>query len=331
MVSRMAYNGNNDPDCFRLEVTDAGATSASVRLQVRRGTSVPFDEFLTLAKHEDVRFRGEFLRLVTDGPDDSVSDQTIRVQLGDTARATYSRSGMYGELCKELTVGRPSTENDNGADQLRHDIRTLKLHVVVFRNQAGSDPAVTRAVVEADIATINERLAQSTIRVDVLSIDMGGAGDPGVALPAALGNGYTPTAESPITAFTADELAVIALKDADDDSVDMFYVDEITIADVRAVSYGVARNNTGNPAGDNFIVISGTERQVLTAAHECMHILLNEPDRPNAPGTSLFKSGTTVDKRVDGTKRIGPYPDAATSGVGNGDTDTIRDHAEVLW
>ena len=33
---------------------------------------------------------------------------------------------------------------------------------------------------------------------------------------------------------------------------------------------------------------------------------------------------------VGGTKRIGPYPQAATAGVGNGDTTTIRGNAENL-
>ena len=67
----------------------------------------------------------------------------------------------------------------------------------------------------------------------------------------------------------------------------------------------------------------------LSLAHEIMHILLNAEHRLGEPNTALFKV-TSVNTDVAGTKRIGPYPDAATAGVGNSDTATIRSVAEAL-
>ncbi len=63
-----------------------------------------------------------------------------------------------------------------------------------------------------------------------------------------------------------------------------------------------------------------------------MHILLNHFHRvsPYDPDTALFRGGTTLSKAVGGTKRIGPYPDAASASVGNNDTHDIRQTAENL-
>jgi hypothetical protein len=131
-----------------------------------------------------------------------------------------------------------------------------------------------------------------------------------------------------IAAFNASEQAVIALKDADANSVDIFYVDTITNTP-RAVSYPAVRNLTANANAKNFVVVS-RGATVLSLAHEMMHILLNSPHRANEPATSLFRGGTTPSKAVNGTKRIGPYPQAAAVGVGNGDTTTVRTAAESL-
>ena len=121
---------------------------------------------------------------------------------------------------------------------------------------------------------------------------------------------------------------MVALKDSNPNTVDIFYVDTITTVPT-ATSYPTVRNRTGNAAAQNFIVTSRTAN-VFSLAHEFMHILLNSPHRPNEPPTSLFRGGTTPNKSVGGTKRIGPYPQAAAAGVGNADTTTVRNSAETL-
>jgi hypothetical protein len=204
----------------------------------------------------------------------------------------------------------------------------VRLHVVVFQRPGGAAPARTRAEVEADLANVNERLAQAAIRVDTVNIDMGGAGDPGVALPAALAGGFTESSGGLITVLNAQEQAVVALKDANPNTVDIFYVDTITTVPT-ATSYPHVRNTSGNAAAQNFVVTS-RGANVFSLAHELMHVLLNSPHRANEPATSLFRGGTTPNKSVGGTKRIGPYPQAAAAGVGNADTTTIRNAAETL-
>jgi hypothetical protein len=160
-------------------------------------------------------------------------------------------------------------------------------------------------------------------------IDMGGDGDPGKVLPWPLLNGYEFSEPSPIAAFNEDELSVIALKDEDENTVDVFYVSDITNPGNNATAYGVARNHTGNADGQNFVIVQA-DHEDLTLAHEMMHILLNEPHRFNEPTTALFHAFSVVGKPVDGRKRIGPYPDAAANNVGNDDTFDIRETAEDL-
>jgi hypothetical protein len=334
---------STDPDNFRIEVEDPCATGASVQatLEVLRGANLGAAQLIssntyTLNLHTGPKWRSLFLRVVSDGDDDAASgngvasdpdNQTILVKLGDTLRATYTPASGTA-VTVELNVGRPVSENNNGANGRLHDIRELKVNILVFQRPGmANTPARTRAEVLADIENTNERLAQACIRLNVTNINMGGAGDPGVALPAALAGGFT---ESPglINNFNATELAVIALKDADANSLDLFYVDTITNTP-RAVSYPAVRNLSADPNAKNFVVTS-RGATVLSLAHEIMHILLNSPHRANEPNTALFRGGTTPNKSVGGTKRIGPYPDASAVGVGNADTTTIRGVAEAL-
>ncbi|MCG2678789.1 MAG: hypothetical protein L6455_02300, partial [Kiritimatiellae bacterium] len=332
----------NDPDNFRIEVEDPSASGASVnvKLQVNSGPETTY----TLNKKNGAKFRGLFLRLVTDTNDDAASEhgatsdpdnQTILVELGDTVRAKYEPSP--GTVCAREQVGRPKSENDNGTSHLKHDLREIKVNIVVFKNNLGTAPSATRAQVEADIATANERLAQSTIRLNS-SINMGGTGDLGVNLPTGTGvniaDGFDATTIATITTLTAEEAAVFASKDSDANSIDFFYLESFGAATAaffgpRGGSWPSVRNGTGGTIAPNNVVVTA-QRGVLTLPHEIMHILLNSPHRSGEPITALFQGGTTVDKSVDGTKRIGPYPDAASAGVGSADTITIRSKAESL-
>lgn len=397
LSTTFSFSGTStDPDNFRIEVTETHAAGSTITATLQAGLRPPISYTLRLdplGTSGNV-YRSTFLRLVTDGPDDAVvGNQTILCKLGETVVFKYTKPACEDRL--EIQIGRPSNENNNGSDQLLHDIRNLKLNVVVFsrpgstrldgainatvttikvdsvadahqsghiridsefieynglnlttneflnctRGVDGSVaashvdnsrtvysrrvPSVARSQVEADLATVDERLAQSAIRVATgASIDMGGAGDPGVALPSPLLDGFTYT-PGVISTFNADEIAVIAKKDADHNSIDTFYVEAITQGD-RGQAYPATRNQTGNPAGDNFVVIAANEGPV-TLAHEVMHILLDSAHRAD-PSVALFRSPTTT-KAVTGTKRIGPFP---SDGPGTTDTATIRAAAENL-
>jgi hypothetical protein len=329
-----------DLENFRFEVVDPAATKpVQASLQVLRlsaKTAGPFTyTLIPNAPAGGLQQRSLFLRLVSDTDDDAASgnavnsdpdNQTILVRLGDVVRATYQpATGPAARV--ELAVGLPRGENNNGANTRLHDIREIRVNVTVFQLPGGGGPVKTRAQVQADLGNVNERMAQSCIRLNIVNINMGGAGDPGVALPAALTGGFTQT-PGIVNVFNAQEQAVIALKDANPNTVDIFYIDQITNVPT-ATSYPTVRNATGNAAANNFVVTS-VGANVFSLAHELMHILLNSPHRPNEPPTSLFRGGTTPNKSVGGTKRIGPYPQAAAAGVGNNDTTTIRNSAETL-
>ncbi len=204
-------------------------------------------------------FRGDFLRLVSDCADSNtaanagLSGTTLLVALGDKVQARYTNA--RGEpVEKEIHVGRPSSEDKNGNDQYQHDIRDLRISVVAFE-----DPSLTTPIIDIlceDISRANERLAQSTIRLRIGTITAGTgncvctgdaccesagrqqmqscAGRPlppfGFATPgvfSALEFGPTRT-----TALS-DEVELAQLGDGDVNSVDLFYVPTLEVADTN--------------------------------------------------------------------------------------------------
>lgn len=331
---------STDPENFRLQARMANTTTASIvmKLEVLRGTTVVSTQNYTLDKKDGDKLRGRFLRLVTDANDDAASgngatsdpnSQTILVKLGDKLKASYNIAAG-SKVEQEIQVGRPSSENNNDAEPRKHDIRELKVNIVVLKNSGGTGSVVSRATVDSDIETTNERLAQAGIKLKVLSINMG---TKGVAFPAGNGADYSDGLDAtpgPISTPTPDETALFTLKDADKDSIDIFYVDFATVTSgyfgVRGGQYRKGRNQTGNITNQNNIIIS-SKREVLTLPHEIMHVLLDLAHRNDAE-TALFRGGTSITKEVGGTKRIGPYPDAAI--IGQNDVTTIRNTSEKL-
>ena len=267
--------------------------------------------------------------------------------LGDTVRLSYRARYRDANnqlidaspVTKTLKVGRPAVEQNNGANnQRKHDIRKLKVRVVVFEKFTGSGPAEPVNHVQDDIQLLRERMAQSTIQVELLELDAG-PNDQGVPLPGSLTDGdfvQSALTNNQHTMFSTDELALIAAKDADPNSIDIFYVDSITPAvgtPPKAYSYtatGTApANQAQSVAGSNWIVMS-TDTRPFTLAHEVMHILLNSGHRNLEAATSLFDHPTSPTNSVDATKRIGPNADTAAASVGDGDTAIIRAVAESL-
>ena len=342
--------GCADPKNFRLQANliDAAGTGNSVQMKLEvvrpifAGVQVVPISVLTLNYTLDQKvgntFRGRFLRLVSDSEDDKASggspstdtnNQTILVKLGDTLKASYDTSPGH-TVSQEIQVGRPVSENDNSASHKKHDIREVKVNIVVLKNAAGTGPVVTRAMVNADIETTNERFAQAGIRLNVLNIDMG-TGDTGVAYPSGPGVDYS----NGFDIYTPNEAPLFSLKDGDNNSIDVFYVEFSgrLARDARAVSYFQNANSTIANA-KNSIALS-SNRNPYTMAHEMMHILLNAYHRgsPQNPGpadpiSALFFPITSETKEVDGTKRIGPYPGYA--GVENNDATAIRNTSESL-
>ena len=395
-----------DRSAFRLEVEDpTGAPWVEVELQVGGRAPATYG----LAQKSGHRYRGVFLRLVTDSDDEHSlpTSQNILCKLGEKVVLRYRKPPPDDcEDWHEIGIGRPVKENNNDhPSHLKHDIRELKLNVMVFskrgitrldgditagaetikvesvahaRNagfikiedeiisytaksvgsktfrhcQRGAEgtvkthhaagvqvyycetnPAATRDEVTVDLNTVDERLAQSGIRIKrSVAVNLGDPKDRGVVLPPALLRRYVSTDEEVVQHPTASERAVAALKGADLNSIDVFYVDHIFPRGggfpKRGVAYFARSNGTGNNAFQNFIVISKI-RGPLTLAHEIMHVLLNDSHRDNEPKTALFY-GTENHKRPHSTKRIGPYPGAEDAHVGQRDTETMRTNAETL-
>jgi hypothetical protein len=168
-----------------------------------------------------------------------------------------------------------------------------------------------------------------------VTIDFGTEGGPGGAptgrvLPPSLLDGFL-TSTGVLTVPNSDEQAIVAFRDSDPDTIDIFYVDQTTEATIpllKGVAYPAVRNATGDSAFQGFVVLS-RRRNALTIAHEIMHVLLNSAHRVNEPRTALLHP-TDPGKDPDKQKRMGPYPDAQGAGVGVRDTETVRSNAETL-
>jgi hypothetical protein len=335
-----------DLENFRLQARLPNSTTNSVqmKLEVRRGGSVVTTQIYTLDKKDGDLVRGRFLRLVTDTNDDAASgagaasdpnNQTILVKLGDKIKVSYDIAAG-SKVEQEIQVGRPLSEDGNEADKpWKHDIRKLRVIFHVFKNFGGSEPVKTKADIDLAVDVVNERFAQAGIILEP-SFDMG-ADNAGKPLPQGPGidysNGFDAETVSGATSLTAEESALFAHKDADSNTIDVFYVEAFsTIAQSlvgpRGRSYP-ASFASGNSLYKNNVVCTAVA-EVFTLPHELLHELLNRGHRSSEPNTALFKGGTDVTKAVGGTKRIGPYPDAANSGVGNDDTTILRVAAETL-
>lgn len=320
-----------DPENFRLQARVPGSTANSVQMRLEITGSFPVTYIYTLDKKDGDLFRGRFLRLVTDASDDAASgagadsdpnNQTIRVKLGDKIKASYEVT--YGSRVEqEIQVGRPSGEDNNEVGKpWKHDIREVKLNIVVFNNNAGA-ACVTQAQVDQAVSDADERLAQAGIKIKYETTL-------GKAMPPDLSDGFA-GALGVMTIPTADERAVIASKDSDANTIDVFFVETMLTDGGRGGAWPRARNGGSDAKYNNWIVIASQTPGNFpnTLPHEIMHILLNSPHRGD-PNTAVFKGGTSPNKDVGGTKRIGPYPEATAAGVGQDDTTTIRASAEIL-
>lgn len=141
-----------DPDAFRIEVEDSTRPArAEVRLQVGGRAA----QTLELRRRRGDRYRGFFLRLVTDDVDDGArGDQTVLAALGDRVVVRYSNRPECEDTLT-IVVGRPPAENDNQLpDQSRHDIRQIRLNVVVFGRRG---TARLRRSIDADDDVIELR------------------------------------------------------------------------------------------------------------------------------------------------------------------------------
>jgi|GEM_PF-4889338 len=281
----------NDRNAFRIQVELNQSQGSSIQVALRVGSRSWVTltlQYMLAAFGGTVRYRGVFHRLVTDEPDDAVlGSQTLRCKLRDLVLVRYQQ----GSDCIEqaaIRVGRPVSEDNNDhPNHLRHDVRLLKVNVVVFsrpgttalvgaidatateiavdsvadahpsgfiqieseyieydgldktnnrflnctRGIEGSTaashadnspalystttPVVSRSQVMEDLTTIDERFAQSTIRLArPVSINMGGTGDPGVVLPSVFLDGFVAANEDPLQNPTEDEQRVVRYADS---------------------------------------------------------------------------------------------------------------------
>jgi hypothetical protein len=274
--------------------------------------------------------------------DISATDQSIRVRgIGDAHPTGYVLIGSAGneEAVKYAAMsGDVLTGCSRGVDGTAAVAHAAGARVVY----STMTPSASPIEVETDLNTVDERFAQSGVRVRrPVEIDWGGGaagrtGPTGRVLSSALLNGYTfsePSSQPPGPPPTASEKAVASLRTAVPNVIDVFYVRSLfSESDPNAPMPGCARaaliNHTGDPRLQNFAVVSSA-RKVFTVCHELMHLLLNAGHRDGEPSTALFN--VTLDSKApNSTKRIGPNFDAATARVGVFDTAEIRKSVEDL-
>jgi hypothetical protein len=334
---------NADPENFRLQakLPNTTATTVQMKLEVNRAVLTEGQTSLvlvatynyTLDKKQGDFFRGKFLRLVTDTNDDAESgDQTILVKLGDTIKASYDIAGS--KLEQEIQVGRPSSEDNNeSANPRKHDIREVNVRIVTVKDEAGN-ACVSDARVNELVDNANERLAQAGIRLKRTQATIEIIAPPSKPKDD-FGEAYTYDQQYQDSPFqdppSADEVAFSRAKDGDSNTIDIFFIKQFKdTVDTAAMAYFPARNMSGKPAFNNFIVISTAAARPFSLPHEIMHVLLNQGHRDLEPNTALFYSPTAINKAVYGKKRIGPYPQSTSPNVGNDDTTTMRSNAEKL-
>jgi hypothetical protein len=333
----------SDPKNFRLQaiVPNTDSSPVPIVLEVIRGATTVATYNYSLTERAGIYARGRFLRLVSDTSDDAASghgatsdpnNQTILVKLGDRLRVIHDAlPHNYYTVSEEITVGRSHLEDDNAPEpelHRKHDIRRLKVRFAVLKNALG-DPSATSAQVDELVAEVNERFAQVGIELDVIK-DFG-SGATGITRPTSILDGFD-GASGTLTSPTTDEQDLVALKDGDSNTVDVFIVETMNTTGGKATAYSSSRNVTGFSQYSNWAVLSssivGTSPN--TFAHELMHILLNHAGHRADPATALFNGTPSTTKAVSGTKRIGPYPDATTATVGEDDAITMRANAENL-
>lgn len=121
----------DDPSNFRLELEDDRISAASVTVKLIVGDT---ERSFVLNKKSGAKFRGKFLRLVTDSVDDNVQgDQTLLCKLGGYVELNYTSDPGNCEDKITSEVGRPGNSTPNNSpDQLKHEIRQLAVVIKVF-------------------------------------------------------------------------------------------------------------------------------------------------------------------------------------------------------
>ena len=187
------------------------------------------------------------------------------------------------------------------------------MNIIVLKQVGQNAPVATRAQVEADIETIDERFAQAGVRVKRDAqlgwpkINMGSDGN-GEPLPQVAGLTWDLGFEfdGPLGEET------YKLRDGDRDSLDIFYVPSFSgrtkiFAGPRGFSLG--RDFAAQPGrGEVYrnVVVVSPERFTYTTAHEVGHIIMDLRSHPPVATSLMSPEGNS--KAVDGKKRISAYP-----------------------
>jgi hypothetical protein len=364
-VSNELLKWYSDPDNFRISVWDTAIKPNINKIQatlevISNGTSVrgPYTYDLVRNNQTPGFISQEYLRLVSDSADDKTSshdqstdpndakNDSILVKLGDSVKMTYGTG--ENAPTKYIKVGRdPTSEasernnDDAKVSQLKHDIRVLDVMFVVLKGANGNS-VVSRNQVQADIDVVNERLAQSTIRVDA-TIDMGGNGDPGIDGGATVPGGVFPGVVAIIPA-PLDYLRTLRIAPSRKDvPIVVFYVETILpikrrkpltgeLEDVPLPGFSITAqvfNELKKKTGMlNFAVVAKTHN-VFTVAHELMHILLNRGHIGQSESNlGLFSASNEVyvtNNFPAGRKRIGPFHEVENKLVYEDQTNVMRD------
>lgn len=335
---------SNDPDTFRLEVRDprSSANNIALRVEILRAQFNVYQVIETLdyslaAPNQNVG-RSNLLRLVTDEWDDLSSGhglgmpafgttpvddrdpdkQTLLVKLGDRIRLTYEPFEGYPDT-RTIEVGRPATEEYNGINQRRHDIRQVNVRVMVFQKVDGSGALATLEQVDNDVRRANERLAQSAIRLRLQSVYFGPAGD-GIPLPTGPTLNYTDGIQSQLIGLSDEEEALHVAAGGAPNILTVSLVphagwegktfkrEDFPSAYHRSIFITPdARSPRAEDFFSNWTDPTNADLAGWIWAHEIMHALTARPHEigNEAPLTSLFHPVVFFP-----SKRISPYPEA---------------------
>lgn len=274
--------------------------------------------------------RTDFFRLNFD-PDDRVPSPgySFLAALGDKIRVSYplyenAPERHHGSLL--ISVGRPESENDNGPNPHRHDIRRLKIRIITFSDPDLSPPDFPFDVGEQVIAA-QQIYSQAGILIEeVERLENRPFFPLDLSIPVAYYDGYdNPNMEHGFEP-TGDSAGLKWYLDSDPKTVDVFYIRcrQFYFSDYASAFYPGLPHSAEN--GVNYIVIDTSKASLSnTLAHELMHVLLASGHLDaDHPRKSLFYSGG-IGLREPVDKQIGPFKMSGSSTIwGEQNTATMR-------
>jgi len=229
----------------------------------------------------------DFLRLVADNDDDSVSgDKTVLVELGDKIDIVYAGRAT---VSRRIFVGRPTSndsfyKNNDPKSQLKHDIREVQVRFSVMKDDLLQTAVISEEKLNSVVLETNKILAQATLRLKVQTLGLGTGLAPPASIETNWRTGGVDIAGIENYRVTNDEIELWRMRPQNSGNVvDVFVIPGLSKPGHRAVSFFAGWvNSSANPAaaaGKNCIFLTAgdiTAKEIgQVLAHELGHILIN--------------------------------------------------------